>query len=80
MSKIWRTVKKIKNTCLPHKKKSIDCRPYGYKNIKPRKKPTTVTGQLTKSGDYGQDYLCDFHLKYKKTSCTMGTTLLQGLT
>jgi hypothetical protein len=37
-------------------------RTYGFKNLQARKKPTTVTRQLTKSQDFRQKYLCDFHL------------------
>jgi hypothetical protein len=32
-------------------------------STQPRKKPTTVTRQLTKSRDFRQNYLCDFHLR-----------------
>ncbi len=42
--------------------KETHSRPYGFKNLQPRKKPTTVTRQLTKSRDLRQNYLCDFHL------------------
>ncbi len=30
-------------------------------------KPTTVSGQLTKSRDFRQNYLCDFHLQCHET-------------
>ncbi len=36
--------------------------PYGFKNLNPSKKPATMTRQLTKSIDFRQNYLCDFHL------------------
>jgi hypothetical protein len=38
-------------------------RPYGLKNLNPSKKPSTVTRQLTKSLEFRQNYLCDFHLR-----------------
>jgi hypothetical protein len=41
-------------------KKSIG---YGFKNLLPRKKPTTVTRQLAKSQDFRQNNLCNFHLR-----------------
>jgi hypothetical protein len=43
-------------------------RPYGFKNLQPRKKHPTVTRQLTKSRDFRQNYFCDcqdFHLRYR---------------
>ncbi len=41
----------------PPPKKAIDST-----NLEPRKKPATVTRQLTKSQDFRQNYLCDFYL------------------
>jgi hypothetical protein len=35
--------------------------PYGFKNPYPSTKPATVTRQPTKSTDFHQNYLCDFH-------------------
>jgi hypothetical protein len=46
----------------PPPKKSTGYRPYGFKQLKPRKKTTTVTRQVTKSQDFHESYLCDFHL------------------
>ncbi len=40
-------------------------RPYGFKKLKPRKKPTTVIRQLTKSQDLRQNYICEFHLRFE---------------
>ncbi len=37
-------------------------RPQGFKNLQFRKKLTTMTRQMTKSRDFRQNYLCDFHL------------------
>ncbi len=49
----------------PPPEKSIGARPYGFKNLHPSKKPTTVTQQLTKSVDLRQNYVCDCHLRTK---------------
>ncbi len=43
-------------------KKSIGARPYGFKNLYPSKKPSTVTQQLQKSIDFRRLELYDFHL------------------
>jgi hypothetical protein len=45
----------------PLPKKSLWLGPMDLKTIAYRKKPTTVTQQLTKSRDFRQNYLCDFH-------------------
>ncbi len=51
---------------------SCTCPGYGLKNLLPNKKPTTVIQQLTKSRDFRQNYLFDFHLWYDNSSATPG--------
>ncbi len=43
-------------------KKSIGWALWVFKNLKPRRKPKTVTRQLAKSRDFRKNYLCDVHL------------------
>ncbi len=45
----------------PPPKRNLWLGPMDLKTISYRKKPTTVTKQLTKSGKFRQNYLCDFH-------------------
>ncbi len=60
-SKTWAKVKKVNK----------QVRPYGFKNLLRRKKPMTVTRQLTKSGDFRQKYLGDFHLRSSGSAKSM---------
>ncbi len=46
----------------PSPQRNPQAKPYRFKNLQPRNKPTTMTRQLTKSQDFRQNYLCDFHL------------------
>ncbi len=59
--------------CLVHPR-NPQARPYGLKNLYPSKKAATVPRKLTKSIDFCQNYLCDFHLRREKhISFTSGT-------
>jgi hypothetical protein len=48
------------------RQRNSQARPYGFNNLYPSKKPATVTQQLTKSIDFHQNYLCDFHCRIRK--------------